>query len=255
MTRIENIKEKIIAFILLLTFPMFAIQLLPGFTYQFSGSFIIATINASLITALLSIGGYIMLVRAKHEQIPANIPKPVTFLIIAIVVFGMIFVDQIVFTWIESHIVDPGMQMRTEAIASIDIDTDLIPYLLYSLIIAPLSEELLFRVYLYRYMKEYFSWIFAMISTSLMFGLVHLTISHLISATLFGIFLCLILEKTKCIWITIVTHIFYNCMTLTTTGNEMNDIASNTLLSVFIVISVIFVLGWFIAKQDMQFKK
>ena len=90
--------------------------------------------------------------------------------------------------------------------------------------------------------------------SSVMFGLIHMTISHLITATLFGIILVLIMEHTKCIWITIICHIAYNLGTLCVTGNEMTSLANSTVMTVLVFLAVLFLIGICIAKQDVKMK-
>ena len=81
-----------------------------------------------------------------------------------------------------------------------------------------------------------------------------MTISHLITATLFGIVLVLIMEQTDCIWITIVCHIAYNLGTLCVTGNEMASLANNTVMTVLFFLAFLFLIGICIAKQDARMK-
>ena len=247
----ELLKSRITGILALLIIPMFLIQILPGIIYDCGMNILAASILSSFVTILFSIFFSWKMVK---EPVKLNIPKPIVICFFVVITLLFILVDQVLFIWINSHISDPGMEARAASIGSMNLEKYWIFYLLYGVILAPISEECLFRITLYRYLKKSFSWITALIMSSVMFGLIHMTISHLITATLFGIILVLIMEHTDCIWITIVCHIAYNLGTLCVTGNEMASLADSTVMTFLVFLAFIFLIGICIAKQDARMK-
>lgn len=244
------LKERTLDIISIIVIPFLLIQILPGLIQNIGLDLMSASLVSSVITMMLSVAGYILTMKTTGDKIPNRGVHPITWVVIGISTVGFLLFDQLVFIWINNHIVDYGLEARAASIANVN----LYAYLVYGLIVAPISEECLFRVFFYKRLKMHFSWIVSMLATSIMFGLIHMTIAHLVTATLFGIFLTLIFEYTQTIWVTIVCHIFYNLSTLALSGSEMEAMAGNTIITVFIFLAGIFALGWFIAKRDMQIK-
>lgn len=245
----ELLKSRITGILVLLIVPMFLIQIAPSIMCTWGTNILTASILSSFVTIIFSIFFTWKMVK---KRVAVNIPKPAVISVSVILTLLFILVDQVLFLWINAHIVDPGMEARTASIGSMDLERYWIFYLLYGVILAPIAEECLFRVALYHYLKNSFSWMIALVMSSVMFGLTHMTIAHLVTATLFGMLLTLIMEHTKCIWITIVCHIAYNLGTLCVTGNEMMSLASSTIMTIFVFLAVIFLLIVFMLRQDTR---
>lgn len=83
---------------------------------------------------------------------------------------------------------------------------------LFSLIvlIGPFIEEILFRAYLYRLLRQVAGVWFSIILVSLLFGLIHLFLPGMVVYAALGIVLNLAYEKTRCLWVPIVMHSVYN---------------------------------------------
>ncbi|OKP98399.1 CPBP family intramembrane glutamic endopeptidase [Paenibacillus sp. P46E] len=77
----------------------------------------------------------------------------------------------------------------------------------------PFFEELIFRGFLINFFKERFSYIAAIIISSLLFGLLHE--GHFFTTTIFGVILCLENKVTKSLTPGIITHILWNFLNLT----------------------------------------
>ena len=75
-------------------------------------------------------------------------------------------------------------------------------------------EELIFRGYLYPIMKKYTGAWFALISSSLLFGIIHVSLVPLVPLALFGAILVLLYEYTESIWTPIIAHCIFNTTTL-----------------------------------------
>lgn len=247
----ELLKSRITGILALLIIPMFLIQIVPSIMYVCGMNILAASILSSFVTIIFSICFAWKMVK---EPVSFNIPKPAVIGTYVILTLLFILVDQVLFLWINAHIADPGMEARTASIGSMDLEKYWMFYLLYGVVLAPIAEECLFRIALYRYLKNSFSWMVALVMSSVMFGLTHMTIAHLVTATLFGMLLTLIMERTKCIWITIVCHIAYNLGTLCVTGNEMTSLANSTVMTVLVFLAVVFLLAVFMLRQDVRMK-
>ena len=76
-----------------------------------------------------------------------------------------------------------------------------------TVILAPLSEELLFRGILYRRLQGYIHgfWGPALISSAI-FGLYHMNLAQGIFAFIFGLFICAVYERIRNLWAAIALH-------------------------------------------------
>lgn len=72
-------------------------------------------------------------------------------------------------------------------------------------IVAPIFEELIFRGMIYNQMARY-SKMFAIVMTSVLFGLLHLNLSQSIPAFFISLVLCYMYEKTQSLSVTIFGH-------------------------------------------------
>ena len=92
-------------------------------------------------------------------------------------------------------------------------------------IIAPIGEEMLFRVGLYTYMREKFNRISALIVCTLIFSTMHLyNLLGFFSCVLAGIVFTVIYEKTGNAWYGIVAHGFCNLNALIMNSLERNGV-------------------------------
>lgn len=85
--------------------------------------------------------------------------------------------------------------------------------ILLSLVFAPVSEELMMRRLVYRYLRDV-GGIFAMLVSSSLFALMHGTLVHLPFTFLLGCLLCLVLERTGDVRACMVTHACANALSL-----------------------------------------
>ncbi|MBL4937883.1 CPBP family intramembrane metalloprotease [Clostridium sp. YIM B02515] len=90
-----------------------------------------------------------------------------------------------------------------------------IPALLicYEIVIGPIIEEILFRGIMLNGLMKRYSNKMAIITSSLIFGLVHFNVYQLCMAFLFGIFLAFLYLKTHSIILCIFAHVFHNIYT------------------------------------------
>ena len=87
--------------------------------------------------------------------------------------------------------------------------------ILQTVILAPLSEELLFRGILYSRLRKFPAgfWPAALISSAL-FGLYHFNLAQGIFAFLFGLLLCAVYDKTRNLWACISLHMGGNLISV-----------------------------------------
>lgn len=101
---------------------------------------------------------------------------------------------------------DPGLQSTNDAIQS----TPKILALLSVGGIVPLVEELVFRLLLYRRVRIFYGMLPAMVASSVIFGIYHGNITQGIYATLLGLFLSYVFEKTRKSFIPVLVHMSAN---------------------------------------------
>jgi hypothetical protein len=81
-------------------------------------------------------------------------------------------------------------------------------------IIGPIAEELLFRRFIYRWLREKFSFLISTLLVSFGFSLLHQNIFYLPSLFIVSISLCYLYEKTKNILNPIILHSLHNSLNL-----------------------------------------
>lgn len=126
------------------------------------------------------------------------------FLFISFYVFSQ-SMGALVETWFPSSYM--GVYQNMEG-------SDLILYLVLSITIAPLAEELLFRGFLYQMLREKFSIPVCLFISSSLFAFIHGTTGHIPVTVGLTLFLCLLLELTGKLRYAIGFHIFYNVLGL-----------------------------------------
>lgn len=116
--------------------------------------------------------------------------------------------------WIE-YVTDAPAEQSIVSVLRHSSDIPLSTVICFSAAIAaPLVEELIFRGYLYPIMKKYTGVWFALITTSLLFGIIHVSLVPFIPLAIFGAVLVLLYEYTGSIWTPIIAHFIFNTATL-----------------------------------------
>ncbi len=85
---------------------------------------------------------------------------------------------------------------------------------LVATIAAPVTEELLFRGYLYPVMRNYTGKALGIILSGAIFSLVHLNMPVFLPLFVFGMLLAVLYETTKSIWPCITAHFIFNFATV-----------------------------------------
>lgn len=88
--------------------------------------------------------------------------------------------------------------------------TEMLAVFALFVIIAPISEELIFRGYLYGKLRQMTSIVTSVIITSLLFGLAHLQPNVAVATFVMSVVMCLCREATQSIYPAIIVHILKN---------------------------------------------
>lgn len=114
-------------------------------------------------------------------------------------------------------------------------------------VLGPLSEELLFRGMIYAKLRRFFTIWPAAILSALAFGLFHGNVVQAIYATLFGIVLAYVYEKTQTIWGSCLLHVIFNSFAYVLEGiMKLFDAYSmivNIVFLVFELVSIVLVIA------------
>lgn len=94
-------------------------------------------------------------------------------------------------------------------------EQELMLYVIMSVTLAPLAEELLFRGFMYQWMRRYVGIPFSFIVSTVFFTAIHGTFGHIPVTVGLSLFLCILLEMTGKLRYTIGFHILYNVFGLT----------------------------------------
>lgn len=96
-----------------------------------------------------------------------------------------------------------------------NVQTNVVPsFVFYSVCIAPLFEELLYRGYLLKLLNTKYNFKASAIIVSVLFALGHKTLWHLVPAFTFSLFLCYMYKKTGTLKVPVIIHIIYNILAL-----------------------------------------
>ena len=82
--------------------------------------------------------------------------------------------------------------------------------ILLACVAAPLVEEFLFRGYMYGTLRRLTNPVFAAVIVGALFAVVHGNLPALLPLWVFSILLCIAYELTKCLWVSVGMHIFFN---------------------------------------------
>lgn len=84
-----------------------------------------------------------------------------------------------------------------------------------AVVLAPLSEEVIFRGLLFRWLAHRWGVPFGTITSGLAFGLVHMNLMGLVPLSLLGMLLALLYQRTGNLWSVIFMHVTFNGAMLT----------------------------------------
>lgn len=94
-----------------------------------------------------------------------------------------------------------------------EINENKMLYVLLSLFVAPLCEEIIFRRFLFRGIRQHFNFLISSVIISVIFVISHGTMSHIV-VLLGSLFLCYAMEKYNSVMICGLLHFVYNLCSL-----------------------------------------
>lgn len=164
---------------------------------------------------------------------------------IAAIVFWVLccFMLITVALYINSLTFDPEMASRTDYFAE---RTAISPVLqvLFSCILAPVTEELMFRLCIYNTFRRSSPWFVAMFISAFLFGAIHGTLTHIVYATLFGCILVLIYENTgRHIAVTMLCHCIYNTIVTFSGDGSIYPYDKSYISIAYIILLVLFIIA------------
>lgn len=143
-------------------------------------------------------------------------------------------------TYLMTALRDENMDARVDTFSNHSVFT--IGFI--SVVISPVVEEVVYRLYIYNNTKRVSHWLPAMLFTSLLFAFAHGTYAHMIVATAFGIFLTVVYEFTeRKLWVCILCHAIHNLMSMTL-PTKVYFITNTTIVLIsFMILSAFCVFG------------
>lgn len=127
--------------------------------------------------------------------------------------------------------------------------------ILFTGIVIPIIEELLFRGLAFRILRKWIPFVWAMIATALLFGVYHGNLVQFIYATLCGLFLAYLCEKFQTVLAPITAHIVMNITACTMTELQWFSWMFGNVWRVIVVTMIcalIFgMVFWFLQKMDV----
>lgn len=138
---------------------------------------------------------------------PTRVWRAVWLIALTIVAF-------LLFAWIWSVIVHPPKEELLKQLGAEKNAALLIGSALLTCVIAPVSEEFLFRAYIFTALRNWHGTVPAALITGLLFGGVHVTSApavDLVPLAFLGFALCLLYQRTRSLYPCIVVHLLNNC--------------------------------------------
>lgn len=108
----------------------------------------------------------------------------------------------------------PLEQIAVSTLRETDSLSTIISLAISAGLIAPITEEFLFRGYIYPILKKSLGMKLAIVLSALLFGIVHASLVPLLPLTILGIAFACLYEKCNTIWAPIMAHAIFNNITL-----------------------------------------
>lgn len=249
-----------------------------GWIIAISGIYLLSTVIAVIISAVFGIDEYVMgMIAAMFSGIITSIfviktvptkfkdiypeekalgvksPSKIYAAVIAMMCVAMWGIH-IVIGWITKYSGDIGkelMEKRLEEFAN----SPVVLLLLLAIVIAPITEEIVFRYGVYGTLRRSTTIAVSAIVSGIIFGAIHFTFEAVFYGTAIGIVFALLYEYTRNIKVSIVGHMTYNISVMFVPEN-MNDKLSFPIEILLIAISIAaFVVGLRYIKSSMQENK
>jgi membrane protease YdiL (CAAX protease family) len=130
-------------------------------------------------------------------------------------VFPLMYVGSHAWTFILNQLNIPlNPQDLVTQVQAMSFSWTFILLFLLVVVLGPISEELLFRAFIYRSLKSYFPKTAAAVVSSLIFALMHFNVLSFVPLFILGVWLCRSYEDSGNIWVPILIHGFFNGNTI-----------------------------------------
>ncbi|MDK3158002.1 CPBP family intramembrane metalloprotease [Kamptonema cortianum] len=108
---------------------------------------------------------------------------------------------------------EPTLQKMVEILLGTDSMAIIGTLLFMAIVMAPVIEELVFRCFLYRWLKGRIPWPAAMVVSSATFALIHdAALFNVLPLTLLGCAFVMVYEHQRSLWAPILMHATFNCL-------------------------------------------
>ena len=109
-------------------------------------------------------------------------------------------------------------------------------------ILAPIAEEFVFRGLVYRRIRDYMDVKWAIIISSLLFGIYHGNVVQFVFASLLGLALAAVYERYKTLWAPVLGHMAVNCFSCIMEFSEVEMLPKSTLgLMAMVVVEILLI--------------
>ena len=146
-----------------------------------------------ILAAVLAQLSAVLILGTESPKLSHKHFRPRSFVWLLLLFYGLQFVASLLTDPLESLLHNQGYALENAANAAAGTEPLTFLMLLYSVLLAPLFEELLFRGLLFNQLRRY-GRCFAILITALLFGLMHTNVLQLIAAVLLGLLLAWIRE-------------------------------------------------------------
>jgi len=204
-----------------------------GWIFAISGIYILSTIISVIISAVLSIDEYVMgmlvtmlagiitsifVIKTVPTKNKETYPEEKAlgvknswkiYASVIIMMFTSMWGIHVVTGWITKYSGDIGkelMEKRLEDFAN----SPVLLLLILAIIIAPITEEIVFRYGIYGTLRRSTTIVASAIISAIIFGAIHFTFEALFYGSVIGIVFALLYEYTRNIKTSIVGHMTYN---------------------------------------------
>lgn len=178
-----------------------------------TGKFFVITATAQ---ALAVIGLVLYFARGKYRLSWARLGLtgvPATRILAAgfgggLILFLLVSLISLLLNWLIPQPVEP--QPYVEILLAAGKGWEILGVILVGSLIAPLSEEIYFRGFLYPYFRQRLGVDYGLWVSALIFGALHLDLVRLAPLTLGGFGLALIYQRTGSLWASVIAHGVWN---------------------------------------------
>ncbi len=178
-----------------------------------------------ILAAILALLSALLILGTESPQLSHRRFRPQSFIWLLLLFYGLQLVAGFLTDPLEALLKSQGYALENAANAAAGTESLTPLMLLYSVLLAPLFEELLFRGLIFTQLRRY-GRCFAILLTALLFGLMHTNVLQLIAAVLLGLLLAWIRESYGLPY-AILLHISNNALAIL-----FNNFAGHTIVSI-----------------------